>query len=238
MIEKMFKKPVLLTKQNKDIKFSQLKNYKHSRNLGAIAINYLEISEISKHYPIFFVKDGEFFTPIALLGAKSDTNLFVNKSGEWSGHRYIPALIRLYPFIFSKPDNNGDSTVVSIAYDSEFDGLNDHNGERFFKDDLSLSDFGSRVMKFAEDTFIAINRTQQMLNIAKEIGLLVQIDITFGKNGERDHKINGLWQIDRTKLNSLTDDELLKLTKSGTLHLIYNHIDSANNFDNLVNKIV
>ncbi len=237
MIEKMFRKPVLLSKNNRDIKFSPLKNYKHSRNLGAIAVNYLEIAEASKHYPVFFVKDGDLFTPIALIGAKSETNLFVNKSGEWSGNRYIPAMIRLYPFVFSKADNSGESTTVSIAYDADYEGINEYNGERFFKDDLSLSDFGNRVMKFAEETFVAINRTQQMLNVAKELSLLVQVDITFGKNGERDHKINGLWQIDREKLNKLSDEELLKLVKTGTLHLIYNHIDSANNFDNLVNKL-
>ena len=235
MIEKMFKNPTLLTKKDVAITFSPLKNFKHSRNLGAVAINHKEMIETSKHYPIFFVKDGNGFTPVALLGIDTDKNLFVNKSGEWVKGKYIPTLIRLYPFVFTKTDKENENSV-SIAYDKDFDGLNS-GGEKFFKEDSSLTEFGDRVMKFSEEVFTSLNQTKQMLSVLGDLELLSQVDITLGKDTEKQHKINGLFQINTEKLNKLSDENLLKITKSGTLHLIYNHLDSATNFDSLVSRI-
>jgi hypothetical protein len=234
MIEKMFKKPVLLTKKELNIKFAPLKNFKHAKTLGAVALNYREMPEVAKHYPIFFVKDGDSFTPVALLGVDNNHNLFTNRSGEWSKGRYIPTLVRLYPFVFTKTDPK-DENSVSIAYDSEYEGLN--SGEKFFKDDGSLSQFGEKVMKFSEETFTALNQTKQMLKLAGELELLSQIDVTLGKEGDKQHKITGLYQVSGEKLNKLSDENLLKITKSGLLHIIYNHLDSGSNFDNLVNKL-
>ena len=235
MIEKMFKKPTLLTKNDIGITFAPVKNYKHSRNLGAIALNHREISEASKHYPVFFVKDSAGFTPVALLGIDSSTNLFVNKSGEWSKGKYIPTLIRLYPFVFTKTDK-ADVNSVSIAYDKEYEGLN-KGGDKFFNEDSSLTEFGSKVMKFSEETFSALNQTQQMIKILADLNLLDQIDITLGKEGDEQNKITGLFQINAKKLNELSDENLLKITKSGTLHLIYNHLDSSTNFDSLTSRL-
>jgi len=236
MIEKMFKKPTLLTKDKKDITFAPLKNYKHARRVGAIAVSHLEMVEASKHYPIFFLKDGDSFSPVALLGVEKDHNLFTNRSGEWSKGRYIPALIRLYPFVFSKTDKDDDAQV-SIAYDSEYEELNSPNGKAFFKDDGELTEFGTAIMKFAEETFIALNRTKDLLKTAVELELFSSVDITIGKENKKQYKITGLFQINGEKLNSLNDEGLLKITKSGLLHLIYNHLDSGSNFDNLVNKL-
>ena len=235
MIDKMFKNPTLLTKNDVEITFSPLKNFKHSRNLGAVAIHHKEMIEVSKNYPIFFVKDAGGFSPVALLGIDTDKNLFVNKSGEWVKGKYIPTLIRLYPFVFTKTDKENENSV-SIAYDKDFDGLN-NGGERFLKDDSSLTEFGDRVMKFAEDVFTSLNQTKQMLAILNDLELFSQVDITLGKDTDNQYKINGLFQINTEKLNKLSDENLLKITKSGILHLIYNHLDSATNFDNLVSRV-
>jgi hypothetical protein len=236
MIEKMFKKPTLLTKVEKDIKFSSLKNFKHARSVGAVALNFKEMGEASKHYPIFFVKDGEGFTPVALLGVDNNHNLFVNKSGEWTKGRYIPTLVRLYPFVFTKTDKEKENSV-SIAYDREYEGLNLQDGKKFFKEDGSLTEFGDSVMKFAEETFISLSQTKQLLTPLAELDLLSQIDVTLGKEGEKQYKLSGLFQVNANNLNKLNDEQLLKITKNGLLHLVYNHLDSSSNFDTLVNKL-
>jgi hypothetical protein len=236
MIDKMFKEPTLLTKKDTNISFGALKNFKHSRELGAVALHYKEVAEASKHYPIFFVKDSEGFSPVALLGLETNKNLFVNNSGEWTKSRFVPTLIRLYPFVFTKIDKENPNNV-SIAYDKGFDGLNSKDGQKFFNEDASLTEFGDKVMKFAEDVFTSLNLTKNMLKIVNDLNLFKQIDITLGKEDEKQYKIQGLFQIDGKELNNLNDENLLKLTKSGTLHLIYNHLDSSTNFDNLINKV-
>ena len=89
-------------------------------------------------------------------------------------------------------------------------------------------------MKFAEETFVSLQQTQQLLQIADELELFSPVDITVGKEEEKQYQISGLFQIQGEKLNKLSDEELLKLTKTGTLHLIYNHLDSSSNFENLI----
>jgi hypothetical protein len=239
MVEKMFKKAVLLNKGDTSLSFAPLKNYKHAKNLGAVALSYREAPEAGKHYPIFFVKDSDGFTPIALLGVDKDHNLFTNKSGEWSKGKYVPALIRLYPFIFSKTSKDeADSTSVSIAFDSEYEGVNAKDGFKFFNEDQSLTEFGEKIMGFAGETFNSMHQTKLMGNEIDKLGLLSEVNITFGKEGEKNSgKISGIHQIDAEKLNKLSDEELLTITKNGSLHLIYNHLDSLSNFDNLVNKL-
>jgi hypothetical protein len=92
-------------------------------------------------------------------------------------------------------------------------------------------------MKYAEELFVSIKQTQNMTALLKELDLLHKINITLGKEKSIEYEIGGLFQIDTEKLNSLTDTNLVKLTKSGALHLIYNHLDSLSNFENLSQKL-
>ncbi len=232
MINNMFKKPVPLKLGDKT-KFAPVQNFKFAKGVGAVAINYLESNEVAKHYPIFFVKDVDGYSPIALLGLDRNRNLFVNSGGEWKNGRYIPALIRLYPFAFVKQADSKEGEI-SIAYDGEYEGINSPDGEPFFKENGELSPFGEKVKDFAEETFKALRRTQEMLKLADSLGLLSPVDITIGKEGEKQYKVTGVFQVEGEKLNSLSDEHLLEVTKSGLLHLIYNHLDSASNFGNLI----
>jgi hypothetical protein len=230
----MFKEPKLLSTQDSTTKFGSLKNYKHSRSLNAVAISYRETVEASKHYPIFFVKDGEDgFTPVAILGLEDKSNLFVDKSGSWSKGRYIPSLIRLYPFTLSKISEDGK---ISIAYDSAYEGINDKSGFTMFNAG-ETTERGKKVIEFAEESFRLMNDTKALLQTVNEAELFRTVNIDIGESDKKKFVLKGFYQVDSEKLNKLSDDELLKITKNGALHIIYSHLDSFSNFSNLLNKI-
>ena len=235
--EKMFKNPALLQKNEVDIKFSPVKNFKHAEKLGAVAINFKEAPEAGKHYPVFFIQDADGIIPIALLGFEKNKNLFIDENGQWEKGRYIPRIITLYPFIFTKVKEQKDGNSVSIAYDKDFEGLNQKDGKKFFNSDSSLTEFGQSIMKYAEELFISIKQTQSITALLNELDLLHKVNITLGKEESDKYKIEGLFQVDTEKLNNLTDANLVKLAKSGALHLIYNHLDSLSNFENLSAKL-
>jgi len=237
MIEKMFKNPALLQKNEVDIKFSPVKNFKHAEELGAVAINFKEAPEAGKHYPVFFIQDADGIIPIALLGFEKNKNLFIDENGQWEKGRYIPRIITLYPFIFTKVKEQKDGNSVSIAYDKDFEGLNQKDGKKFFNSDSSLTEFGQSIMKYAEELFISIKQTQSITALLNELDLLHKVNITLGKEESDKYKIEGLFQVNTEKLNNLTDTNLVKLAKSGALHLIYNHLDSLSNFENLSAKL-
>jgi hypothetical protein len=234
MIDKMIKKPKLLDKRDLNTKFSQIKDYKFANQVGAIAVAFRETAEASKHYPIMFIKESDGFSAIAILGVDKEKNLFVDKKGNWLV-RYIPSMIRLYPFAFSKA--SADAPTISIAYDTASPLVNTKNGETFFKDDQNLSEYGERIKNGAEELY---NDIAVLKNITKEfekLELLTQIDISIGKKDQAQHRITGIFQIDPEKLNKLSDENILKLTKIGGMNLINNHLNSLSNFDDLVNKL-
>lgn len=234
MIERMFREPKLLSTNDSKTKFGTLNNYKHSRTLNAVALHYKETPEASKHYPIFFVKDSdESYTPVAILGLEDKSNLFVDKSGEWSKGKYVPSTIRLYPFSLTKSGDN----QFSIAYDSAYDAINDKNGFTIFDENGEQTESGKKVIEFAEQNFRLSNETKRSLKSVEDAELFRSVNIDIGESESRKFVLKGFYQIDVEKLNSLSDEDLLKITKSGGLHTIYNHLDSISNFSNLLNRV-
>ena len=233
MIDKMFKKARLLNKEkDKELKISPLANYKHARNVHTIPIGMNEVGEASKHYPIFFLRDSEGIVPFVLLGLKEGENKFVNNAGEWRKNRYIPALIRAYPFILSKSGNN-ENINLSVAIDDEYEGINKKDGNRVFDDEGKPTEFGNQIIKYLQDLYGMLESTKKSAKLLDEAVLLQQIDATIEqKENKEKFVLQGLLQVDAEKLNQLSDEMLLKLAKTGVLNLIYAHLNSRSNFQN------
>lgn len=230
MIDKMFKKARLLNKESdKELKISPLTNYKHARALHSVPVGMNEVGEASKHYPIFFLKDSDGIIPFAVLGLKEGENKFVNNAGEWRKNRYIPALIRAYPFILSK--TNAENANLSVALDEDYEGINKKDGNRVFDDEGNPTEFGNQIINYLQELYSMLESTKKISKLLEEAELLQQIDATIEQNGEK-FVLQGLLQIDAEKLNKLSDEMILKLAKSGVLNLIYAHLNARSNFQN------
>ncbi|NWF65840.1 MAG: SapC family protein [Campylobacterales bacterium] len=217
--------------EDKDITISPLKNYKHARNLTFMAVSRQELAEASKTLPLFFAKDGDGVTPIVILGVKDNENLFVNKSGEWEKNIYIPALIRSYPFVLSKQVD-----VYSLAYDVEYEGLNKKDGQKILDENGELNEYGKNVMNFVQNVYTDLEFTKNITKLLSDNELFKDINANIEKDGKK-FVLSGLMQIDTDKLNTLSDDKLLILVKSGALNLVYSHLASLSNFKNLAENI-
>jgi hypothetical protein len=230
----MFKKPKFLNKEeDKGLKLEALKNYKHTRRLNFCSIAREEVVEASKDYPIFFIKEGEDIVPIAILGLKENENLFVNKQGEWVKEKYIPALARCYPFAISKNQLESKEVVVTVVYDSEYEGIN-NSGEAVFDSDSELTEYGKSIMDFIQRLFGDFEATKEVLKPLTPI--LKNVDANVDVNGHK-FVLQGLYQIDTEKLNTLDDETLLAMLKSGIFSLVYAHLASMSNFGKLANRI-
>lgn len=232
MVSKMFKKAKLLNKiEDKDITISPLKSYKHARNITFMGISRQECAEASKTLPIFFSKDADGVIPIVILGVKENENLFVNKSGEWSKSTYIPALIRSYPFVLSKQND-----TFSLAYDEEYEGLNKKDGQKILDENGDLNDYGKSILEFVQNVYADLEFTKSITKLLSENDLFKNVDANIEKDGKK-YVLTGLMQVDTDKLNTLSDDKLLELVKSGALNLVYSHLTSLSNFKNLADRI-
>jgi hypothetical protein len=236
----MFKKPVPLSKNDIELTLSPLKNYKHAMELNAVALNYQEMIHASKFYPIFFSKDGEDYIPFALLGFEENSNLFIDKkSSQWVKDHYVPLVVRLYPFSLAKIKNN-EAETISVVYDKDCDGFDvkkHTDGFKILDSNGDTSERGKNIISALEENLKAMNYTKDLLKMISEMGLLRSVNVDIGEKENKKFEIQNLIQVDSEKLNQLKDEDLLKLTKSSALHLIYNHLDSYSNFTNLLNRV-
>jgi len=231
MVEKMFKEIKLLNKESdKDITISPLANYKHTKNMHFAVVSKDELQEACKTHSIFFIKEQDgAILPIVLLGVKENENLCVNKSGTWDTNKYIPALLRSYPFALAKVKDE----QFSLVYDEKYDGLNKKDGKKIFDENSELNEFGKDIVGFVQSVYQGIEATKNITKILDGNDLFKSIDATIEKEGKK-FVINGLLQIDTEKLNSLADDKLLEITKKGALNVTYAHLISLSNLNTFV----
>lgn len=235
MVGKMFKNARLLSKdRDRDLKIAPASNYKFARNINSMPLALNEVGEAQKHYPIFFLKDRDGVIPFAVLGLKEGENSFVNNQGEWRKRRYVPSLIRAYPFVLSKTKNEeSQEDVLSIAIDESFEGLNSKDGQRVFDDEGNPNEFGKKIIDFLQKSYSSLESAKQVGKILDEMELLKKVDATVESNGEK-FVLQGVLQVDSEKLNKLSDENLLRLAKTGSFNLIYSHLNSLSNFQNLL----
>lgn len=236
MIKNMFKSPNVLAK-GRAIKMSPLEDYKHSEDFNFIVISQEEAPIIAKSYPIFFAKDGEDILPIAILGLEKNKNSFLDEKGQWEDRCYIPSVIRCYPFgVATLAGKDGNPGTLSIAYDEAYAGLNKKDGQDIFDKDGSLSEFGTKIKKFVENTYSSIEKTKKSLKLFNDFDLLKTIDVNIDK-GDKKYKLEAMLQIDTEKLNQLKDNQLLALLKCGAFNVIYAHSASISNISFVADRI-
>ena len=67
------------------------------------------------YYPIIFA--GDRYQPLAVMGMRQGSNLFVGADGAFEVGAYIPAYIRRYPFVLAN-DQAREQLVVCIDRDA------------------------------------------------------------------------------------------------------------------------
>ena len=237
MLVTMFKDPKPLNKEtDKNLKISPISNFKFARHTHFLPLSIDEIKEACKHYPILFLTEKNGDTnisaiPVVILGVKEKENLFVNKPGEWDSGRYIPLTVRSYPFSVMLTKD-----VFSLVFDHGYEGIDDKNGKALIDESGELSEYGKGILDFVKITYQGLDVAKNTAKVLIELNLLKPVDVTMDKDGQK-YRINGLHQVDVEVLNKLDDESLLKIAKSGTLNLIYGHLISLSNFENILKKI-
>jgi len=78
-----------------------------------------------------FVKQGEDYQLVSLVGLEKDRNLYIDLKGRWLSE-YVPATLRCYPFILADHKENEEEKVLCIDQDCITE---DTDAPRLFKDD-------------------------------------------------------------------------------------------------------
>jgi len=211
-----------------DIKIIE-SNYEHTVEQHIVPVNLHEIARAATEYPIVFVKntDNGEFQSVAMLGLKPGTNLSV-KDGKWQG-LYIPAVVRNYPLGLALNSDIKDRIWIGVHEGAS--ELSSTEGQALFeggKETEYLEKRKKMLIKHFEEAQIS----REILHFLAEKELLITQVLTVDIAGEK-HNIDGLYFIDETKLNALSDEDYLELRKRGLLGPIYGHLSSLNQVNRL-----
>lgn len=168
--------------------------------------------------PVGFILTDDSYSLVAIQGLEQGSNFYVNSEGQWMG-KYVPAAYRSYPFRLAK--NEADSEQLVLCIDADSDLVSEHKeDESFFDEDGEISTSVKEILGFLgkvnaslEATARACTRLQEH-NLIKPWELKIQLDAGVTN-------VEGLFCIDESALNSLSDESFIELRKSGALSVAY-----------------
>ena len=191
----------------------------------AVPVTVEEFPLVQRHMPIVFTL-GDEAVPIALMGMNEGVNVFFDEEGKLNDPTiYLPAYIRRYPYLLAKL--RPDAQELSLCFDPTTDTLG------AFEDGIPLFEDGkpteivTNILTFNESFEQAGARTSNFMNDLKEMGLLMDGEITIQPEGaEQPFVYRGFQMVNEEKLADMRGDQLRKIHKNGMLPLIYAHLFS------------
>lgn len=229
----MFKKIVPLNEEiHKNLKIKPLDSFDFLKNIHLSSIMAHEFARASGIYPIIFLEDKENdeFKPVALFGLEEGENLFI-KDGKWDAS-YIPAIIRRYPFVLI---NTNEEDRFLIGLDVESDLVNEEEGEALFDEDKKPTELVERVKRYLTELWQMENFTKEFCKTMKEENMFTPLNMRIRLENEIKN-ITGAYVINEERLNSLNDEKFLDFRNKKYLPVIYSHLCSLNQIENLIKK--
>jgi hypothetical protein len=205
----------------------QSPRFDRTAGMNAMFVAAVEFIDAAREYPIVFVEAGKGpdgkrdVAPMVVLGLEQGENLFIEPGGGW-GARYVPALLRGYPFGMAQtPEGN-----FVVVIDGKADALSETEGERIFDDLGQPTPMIEQRREFLERFEQEAQRTRLVGRALIDNDLLTTMRFDATLPDGKALTADGFLAVDENKFNELADDKLIALHKSGVLGLIHAHLFS------------
>ncbi|MBW6528203.1 SapC family protein [Sphingomonas sp. RHCKR7] len=194
-------------------------------NQHAIPLTVEEFPLVQRHMPIVF-SSGDDAIPLALMGLNEGVNVFLDDGGKLLEETiYVPAYVRRYPYMLARL--TPDAQELSLCFDPTSPTIGAFaEGDALFEGGQP-TELTRNILQFNENFEQAAARTAQFMNEVRELGLLMEGEVTIQQDGvEQPFVYRGFQMIDEQKLVDLRGDQLRKMSQSGLLPLLYAHLFS------------
>lgn len=201
--------------------------------INAMFVAAVEFADACREHPVVWVRAGQDpqgvqqYAPVVVLGMQAGQNLCV-QGGQWRV-RYVPAIIRAYPFALARLDNG----QVAVCYDRQWPGLSNEAGEPLFQPDGQPTELLESVRRQLEELDQEIERTRLVAQLLVEKGLLRDMRFDATLPDGQVVTVDGFLTIDEKKLAELPDADVVALTRNGVMGLIHAHQISLGNMRRL-----
>lgn len=209
-------------------------DWKFAAGLNSIFLTAAEFGDACRDLPVVFIEAGKdesgkrLVAPIAVMGLVNNDNLLVSE-GRWTG-RYVPAVLRAYPFCTAQVD----AERFAVCFDAAFEGVSTEQGEPLFTAEGKPSPLLAGVQKQLEVLEGEVQRTRAMCDKLLELELLREMRFDATLPDGRKHTLDGFLTVDQERAGKLSDAQVVELHRSGVLGLIHAHWLSLGNMRTLV----
>lgn len=209
--------------------------YGFCKSVRAMPVLISEFVKAAHEYVIIFAPSDEGkFLPALLLGAKEEHNLYVDEQGRWIG-KYLPAFARRYPFVFSHDVNK---QTYTLCIDEAYPGLNrDGTGESFFNDKDERTPYLEKILDFMKTYQGHQKQTDTFGRMLTDLDLLEDIHMRVPDGEGGQHVLTGMKSVSRDRLKAMAPDLLADLQKKDYLEMIYLHLFSMRNVNDLARRV-
>lgn len=219
---------------------TDLGNLAVARQLNSVFLTVAEFADACKEFPILFLRAGELdgkpqVAAVAVMGLNPGENLMLettNDGGERWTARYIPALLRAYPFTMARTQPDQWAVVV----DRSWKGLSETEGERLFDEQGEPTPYLAGVRDFVERLEAEIERTRVAGERLMAMGLLQDKRFDATLPDGQPLSVDGFLAVDEQKLAELGDAEVLELHRGGLGGVLMTHQVSLTNMRALVER--
>jgi len=188
-----------------------------------------EIEAAAQHYPVLFTS-GPTPTPVALLGLREGSNLFVRPDGSWLPDAYVPAYVRAFPFIFLE---DPASKALYVGMEPDAASLRPDAGQPLFEDgrpSAALNEAITFCSAYREGVVAAANFGRAL----QAAGVLQEEEATVNFTVGGSARIRGFKLARSEKLAEVDDATFLEWRRMGWVAAIYAHRFSAGRWGRLI----
>ena len=208
-------------------------DFRFASEVNSIPLTGAEFARAARHYPIVFAGNSpDEVVPAALLGLRDRQNLMVDAEGRWEADTYVPAFLRLYPFVLAEVPGS-DTPDYTVCLDVGYPWLKEGGeaGERLFDEDGKDSPLLQNAMAFLQEYQVHLARTREFTRRLAKLGLLIPRHVQVEPAQGVAYALEGFFVVDEEKLRELKGRGLHELLRSGDLGWTYVHLMSLSNVE-------
>lgn len=180
-------------------------DYSFAQSIPACPAYLPELAELSAGYVICFMKQGDEYKLVALLGTAQTGSAFVSAEGRWISP-YVPADIRGRPFALLTTPGIKEHVLCIDEHALNSDGT----GEKLFNEAGELSEAVQKELQFLKQVLTASQSTTEAVSKLDKAGVIKEWEATLDA-GKQKGTTKGLYCIDQSALNDLSAEDYYEL---------------------------
>jgi len=127
--------------------------------------------------------------------------------------------------------------TLTVCIDEDYEKCNQEGkGEALFKEDGESSEYLAKVIEFLQEFQGHSQYSELFCKTLSELDLLEPMGASFKTPDGKDGSLNGFYTVNREKLKELPAEKLQEFVKNDMLELVYLHLSSLKNLNNVIVK--